>query len=192
MAAVDPQTGIWDMSIAVKRHKCDFLLAGAIATFYTDVGRCADLGCGNGRYCSLFKAAGWPIVHGFEGTPKISELGIYDEIYRLDLTQPPTFQSWYDFVLCLEVGEHIPPQHEQKFINNVCRFVSKDLILSWAIPGQAGSGHVNCKPNKYVIEQFKMRGMEYNSKMTKTLRGFSSLRWFKNTLLVFRRPDAVT
>jgi 2-polyprenyl-3-methyl-5-hydroxy-6-metoxy-1,4-benzoquinol methylase len=106
----------------------------------------------------------------------------------MDLTVPQTLITPYDFVLCLEVGEHIPQQHEQMFLDNLNKFVGRDLVMSWAVPGQySASGHVNNQPNEYVIEQMWSRGLRYQKKMTKILRGYSTLKWFKNTLLVFRR-----
>lgn len=187
---IDKETGIWSLKEAKTRHRCDFLLAASIGTFYNPPKRAVDLGCGNGRYCSIFSSYGWPSVCGYEGTLDVDKLGVYENICYSDLSKPvgKILNSLkYDFVLSLEVGEHIPKQYEQIFINNVCEFVKKDLVLSWAIPGQKGMGHVNERSNEYIIQQFEERGLIFWKKMSDGLRKRSSLKWFKNTIMVFRR-----
>lgn len=183
--AIDTKTGIWSIKMS-RKHKCDYLLAGAIATYYKPK-KFADLGCGDGRYCAIFKSIGWDVVHGYEGTKDIKSLGIYDDIITMDLTKRRYVDINYDLVLSLEVGEHIPRKHEQTFIQNVCEFASKYLVLSWAVPGQGGAGHCNEQPNEYIIEQFKNRGLRLSKIMTQTLREHSSLSWFQNTVMAFKR-----
>ena len=188
MGNIDKDTGIWHMNIAKKRHQHDFLLVAAIATIYKPPSRAADLGCGDGWYCSMLKKYGWPEVNGYEGTPNITELGVYDDILTVDLTKLRFVDINYSFVLCLEVGEHIPKVHEQTFIDNIDRYASKDLVLSWGVPGQySASGHVNNQPNEYIIEEFIKKGFNFNDKSTRYLRQHCSLRHFRNTVMVFAR-----
>jgi 2-polyprenyl-3-methyl-5-hydroxy-6-metoxy-1,4-benzoquinol methylase len=147
-----------------------------------------DIGCGSGMYCRFFSSLGWEIV-GLEGTPNITLLGIYDDILEVDLTKPIESKiSKFDFTLCLEVGEHIPKKHEQQFIDNICYMAGKDLVLSWAIPGQySASGHVNCQLNEYILEQFDERGFDYRASLTIILRESAEFSWFKDTVMCFRR-----
>jgi hypothetical protein len=178
------ESGIWHVSIARRRHKTDEDLAAAICENFAPE-RAADLGCGLGHYCKIFAENGWGVVEGYEGTEGIAEYKVHRWIYRHDLTKPMEFFP-YDFVLCLEVGEHIPEKHEQALINNICRAASKDIVLSWAVPGQySASGHVNCKPNDYVINELAKRGFVLDNNMTKKLREASCFKWFKNTIMVF-------
>ena len=185
MSDIDKETGIWSIEVAKKRHRFDPELANGIIKLYHGTKSIADVGCGNGSYCRFFKEAGVSIVHGYEGTPNISSLGIYDDIMVLDLTKIRYVNIKYETVISIEVGEHIPKEHEQVFIDNVCQFVNKDLVLSWAIPGQGGKGHFNEQPNDYVISEFVKRGLVFDEKRSKDLRKYSSLKWFRNTILVF-------
>lgn len=178
--------GIWTLDTAKKRHRFDYTLAARIGEMWAPK-RFADLGCGNGRYCAVFKAYGWPLVHGYEGTQDIKTLGVYDDIFTLDLAKKRWVEINYDLVMSLEVGEHIPKEHEQVFIDNVCEFVKKDLILSWGIPGQGGKGHVNEQPNDYVVNEFYRRGFRYDKGRARDLRSHASLKWFKDTIMVFMR-----
>jgi len=185
---IDKTSGIWDLKMASKHHSYDPVLAGGIGYLYKPK-RVADLGCGTGRYCKIFESYDW-IVDGYEGTQDIISLGIYDNIHLFDLSQSILgVDTEYDLVVCLEVGEHIPKKYEDIFIDNVSKFASKDLVLSWAIPGQGGKGHFNERTNEYVINKFKEKGLYLNKRFTKILRWYSTLRWFKNTLLVMERKD---
>lgn len=184
MSNVDPETGIWSIEIAKRRHVCDYTLAGAIGTLYTP-DYVADVGCGSGMYCRVFSAYGWS-VDGYEGTPNVMSLGIYDNIVEVDLTQQFDCGKVYDLVVCLEVGEHIPKKYEGVFLDNVCRFASDKIVLSWAVPGQySASGHVNNRSNSYVIRSMESRGFRLSKKATKFLRYYSSKKYFRNTVMAF-------
>jgi len=184
-------SGIWDIQLAKEKHKFDKLLCGAIASIYKPF-RAVDLGCGLGHYCRvLHYGFGWPIVDGFEGTENIKWLSPnYANIQKVDLSTKIDDDIKYDFVLCLEVGEHIPAEKESIFIDNVCNLSLKDILLSWAIPDQGGKGHVNELPNASIISSFSKRGFAINYKKTKYCRKHSSLKWFKNTLMAFERKHA--
>ena len=193
---VDEKTGIWSLSTHKKRTRFDFLLLAKIGILWSEQEKmgypripipkkAADLGCGIGKYCSVLKAYGWPIVHGYEGAPDIKEIAVYDDIMVTDLSKRRWVDIDYDFVLCLEVGEHIPKEHEQVFIDNVCEFTHKDLVLSWALPGFGGKGHFNEQPNEYVISEFTKRGLVFDEETSNDLRKCTFLKWFEHTIMVF-------
>ncbi|KAK7004434.1 hypothetical protein BgiMline_005954, partial [Biomphalaria glabrata] len=52
----------------------------------------------------------------------------------LDLTSPQYDVPIFDWVLSIEVGEHIPPQYEDTYLDNLARHAREGLILSWASP----------------------------------------------------------
>ena len=184
---IDRETGIWSLETAKKRHRYDDKLAEYMATTYKSVNSIADIGCGKGDYCKYLKEQGIPIVHGYEGTPNLKEIATYDDIMVLDLTKRRWAGIEYDLVLCLEVGEHIPQKHEQVFIDNICEFTSKDLILSWAVPGQGGAGHFNEQPNEYIINEFTKRGLTFDNERSQDLRKHATLKWLINTLMKFEK-----
>ena len=180
------ETGIWDLKTAKSHHRFDEALALKIVDMFRPYST-ADVGCGNGQYCKFFKDHGWLNVHGYEGTQDIKKLGIYDDIMVVDLTKRRWVEIDYALTISLEVGEHIPKNFEQVFIDNLCEYVHKDLVLSWAIPGQGGKGHFNEQTNEYVIVEFEKRGLIYILNHSEVLRESASLGWFKNTLMIFRR-----
>ena len=54
----------------------------------------------------------------------------------LDLTLPQYGLPLYDWVMSLEVAEHIPPKYEHIYIDNIVRHAKEGVILSWAKPGK--------------------------------------------------------
>lgn len=188
---INRETGIWSLEIAKKRHRYDSKLVEYIATAYKFVDSIADVGCGKGDYCKCLKEQGIPTVHGYEGTPNIKEIAAYDDIMVVDLTKRRHVGIDYSLVLCLEVGEHIPKKYERVFIDNVCEFTGKDLILSWAIPGQGGAGHFNEQTNDYIISELARRELVFDESASMKLCDAASLRWFKNTLMKFERKRSI-
>jgi len=186
---MDKETGIWDLEEA-NHHLFDPLLAAMIYCLYKPKSL-LDIGCGDGWYCRFFKDCFVSTVLGLEGTCGIASLGIYNEIVEVDLTKPIEDhcpEKFFDLVICLEVGEHIPRKHEETFIHNVTKFVSKSLVLSWGVPGHInGHGHVNLKTNRYVVEKMEKRGLIINEEKTLTLREYNSLWWFKETIMAFEK-----
>lgn len=186
---IDPATGIWDMETVNRGgHKHDDSLVVTLADLY-EPDSVADVGCGDGWYCKRLRELGCPKVHGFEGSVDMVKQGVYDDIFVLDLTKRRWVGVSYDLVLCLEVGEHIPPAYEQVFLDNVAEFGKSAfaIVLSWAVPGQRGRGHVNEKSNSYVEGEMKKRGFVVDQWATRHLRESSTLKWFKNTVVAYGR-----
>jgi hypothetical protein len=140
-----------------------------------------DLGCGNGFIVNeLNKAGFWAI--GFEGDP------VNKSHIKHDLSTPINVEPAQ--VVCIEVGEHVPAQHESTLIDNFAKATAKGAlcVISWAVPGQSGRGHVNCLPPSEVIEKMTNAGFNYEKDLTQDAKkSVSDLPWLPNTLLVFRK-----
>lgn len=144
-----------------------------------------DLGCGMNYYCSVLEHAGYNAV-GIDGC-KLKGVDIVADITGEMIK--PALRGFSGNVISLEVGEHLPPHLSNAYLDNVCSF-GGDVLLSWAIPGQAGVGHINCQSNEWVIEQMESRGMKHVPEITAQLRETvvgCSCSWFKNTLMYFTR-----
>ena len=181
MTTYDPETGI----LSGGKYSLDRQLIDTICETFQPI-KVADLGCGEGRYCKACSDYGYE-VDGYEGSRATCQDAVYDNIECVDLSKPVKPKSDYDLVICLELGEHIPKKYQTVFIDNLDRFSKDILILSWAIPGQGGMGHVNCLSNDKVIGLIEGRGFIFDRDMSKYFRQNSMLSWFKNTLMVFRR-----
>jgi len=144
-----------------------------------------DFGCGEGKYTSNFVANGLNAM-GFDGNPATSTIKY---CHTQELTDASFSLAPVEFLLCLEVAEHVPKQLEDKLIETLHRHVKSNgvLVLSWAVIGQGGLGHVNCQNNDYVINKFTALGYEYDQSESDILRKDSEMPWFRNTIMVFRK-----
>lgn len=165
-------------------------LAAALVSYYRKrPGSIVDLGCGNGWYVRYLRDAGFDVA-GYDANPHTSQMsgGV---CHLADLSKTVWLGVW-DYALSLEVGEHIQPEREQTFIDNIHYHNLCGAVVSWAVPGQTGIGHVNERPNEYIISEFTRRGYEYNAAESARLREAASLPWFRNTIMVFERPSCNT
>lgn len=147
-----------------------------------------DLGCGPGYYIHTFTKADL-LASGRDGNPHTYELtkgaGYYRELHTP--LKEIEVKYKFDLVLSLEVGEHIPQEFEQVFLDNIVRSAKKWIILSWAVPGQKGDGHVNCRSNQYIINEMLDRNYTMQLLETQQLRKKSTAPWFKNSLMCFKQ-----
>ena len=186
--------GIWENPTA-EGHAHDDGLANALVEFFKKEEdpkanlKIMDIGCGDGFY-SRKLYDNYFLVKAFDGNPNTPALtrGL-GEVQ--DFTMPLDLGA-RDWVLCLEVGEHIPHRYENTFIENLDRHNKKGIVLSWAVRGQKGDGHVNCLNNNEVIPMIERLGYELDAKASMKLRESCSLYpkdgyWFRDTLMVFRR-----
>lgn len=151
-----------------------------------------DFGCGKGYYLAQLEQAGFS-VQGIEGT-ELNNFLTKKPVYIHDLSQPVKLslssgQFRQGNVISLEVGEHIPKEGEHNFLDTITNHCSRKLVMSWALPGQPGLGHVNCQPQDYIIKQIMDRGFKYLMKETIEARLVIEQHcdWFQRTLLVFER-----
>jgi len=182
------ETGVWENEV---EHCFDSSLCTELINFFDKKGiknnkdkKICDLGCGcKGYYTKEFLKNNIN-CYGFDGNPETEKAS--QGICKVrDLTIP--YNDVYDWVMCLEVAEHIPKKFEKIFIENLHNNNNKGIILSWAVIGQKGSGHVNCQNNDYVKELFKNLGYKNDIKAENILREKSSLNWFKKTIMVFTK-----
>lgn len=141
-----------------------------------------DFGCGDASYLKNLKEIGCK-VSGCDGNPFTEK--ITDGIgFAADLSIAHDF-GLYDWVISFEVGEHLPKEFENIFIDNLCNHAKNGIIMSWAFPDQPGEGHVNCQPSEYIIEQLYKRNFLLDITETNNLRNLAETWWFKNNLLIF-------
>jgi len=147
-----------------------------------------DLGCGNGEYSKRLHEAGFESVTGLEG--KLPLEAEFNNIQEQDLTVPFVLEKPGNCVF-LEVAEHIPAKFEDIMLTNIANSCSNNLIMSWAIRGQAGEGHVNCVDNYEAVAKIEAKGFKYLSEESISARNAipddNPYFWFKNTTLVFKK-----
>ena len=124
-------------------HMHDSSLADAVAALLKQEGArtVGDFGCGLGFYVRDLRRAGL-MVGGFDGNPDTAKLS-EGRCQVADLSATLDFGTRWDWILSLEVAEHIPHEFEAAFVGNLHRHNRQGIILSWG--NQAGHGHVNLK-----------------------------------------------
>lgn len=181
-------TTIWTLETAKKEHLHSRRLAEGLAKVLPSTEPVLDLGCGRGFYLDYLARRGFHCL-GVEGTPGISEIALFPDIIQADLSRPLDLKWPPSSVLCIEVAEHLLSDQEAQLLDNIHRYCSGWLVISWAVPGQAGTGHHNCRPNSYVYKQLASRGFELLPLATFELRELAGIDhgFFRNTLLAFCR-----
>ena len=143
-----------------------------------------DFGCGKGEYLDQLTKT-YPHIEatGFEGYQTDV---VFKNVVKLDLANILDLKP-VDLVISIEVGEHIPKQFEQVFIDNISKSAKSHAIVSWAIEGQGGNGHVNCQNNEYIIDQMIKRGWVLDKETTDAIRYIMPPIWIQDTLMVFNK-----
>jgi hypothetical protein len=170
-------------------EQLDLLLKNAKGTYESVI----DFGAGVGQYGHALLAKDprhrYLGFDGAGGSEKVSHhfLSFFDLSVPLSLPRA-------DWVLSLEVGEHVHHSYEGMEIRNIHAHNKKGIILSWAILGQGGYQHVNCHSEKYLVNIFTELGYIYDVEQTKAFREAKNVSaytpyhlWFRHSLYVFRR-----
>ena len=178
------ETGCW-MSGVSEKHEFSLELANWVACYLDKTKRTYDFGCGVGHYLDYLKKNNFIDLVGYEGVVPANRL--FENIISQDFTKHFDLERKGN-VICLEVGEHIPAQYQNTFLDNVTNACDDILILSWAIRGQLGLFHVNCLNNDEVIQEVEKRGFVFLNDETLSARNCikENCDWFKNTILIFK------
>jgi hypothetical protein len=164
-----------------------------------------DLGCGHNFYVSVLRYAGYDAVgvdmvdlgsnHFIESdiTKSFRQVaGRNTDAQLIGIKKSNGVELFFPKkhnVISLEVGEHLPPDKSDAYLDNVTAF-GGDILMSWAVLGQAGVGHINNHDNHWVIQKMKDRGYHMDFQMTHDLRQAvvgCHCTWFLNTLMYFRK-----
>ncbi|XP_067672745.1 uncharacterized protein [Haliotis asinina] len=147
----------------------------------------ASFGDGPGDYKKFLDATHQLRAYdAYDGAPYARETsgGV---VQFADLTVPLYGLPLYDWVISLEVAEHIPAKYEDVYFDNVVRHARKGVVLSWAVPGQTGLQHVNNRPLEYVQNLFSSKGFDTDIVASKELQEKASFPWLKHNIHVYRR-----
>lgn len=180
------KTGIWSEDEAWT-HAFSYYTAKYIGDYFEKDIPVIDLGCGKGTYIKYLWDRGFTEVSGIEGS-ELSDMDI-PFVTVADLSKPLERNGWSGNVISIEVFEHIPKEHEAQFVENICNCCSGKLVISVAVKGQPGLGHVNCQDNDYVIRLFEGRGFRFMPERTAEIRAKVEphVDYLRNTLMVFER-----
>ncbi len=163
-------------------------LSDALITYLNDnnANTCVDFGCGTSAYYVRYLNKNHFLCDGFDGNP--NSFKISKGLVKIqDLAESFHLDKKYDFVISLEVAEHIPKEYEKIYIENLHRHNAQGIIISWARIGQGGRGHVNEKDNISVKKIFENLGYVNDVEGENFLRSKAQLKHFKNTVMIFKK-----
>lgn len=150
-----------------------------------------DFGCGIGSYLESALMHGLEI-RGYDISPEAKEFTpepLHSYITYIDCTKSIGHVK-FDLVISFETAEHIEPSGTDQFIKNLVNATGKTLLFTAAPPGQEGTGHINCRPKEFWIEEFS-KELKYNPELSDEIAaiwGLQGAPWYivKN-LIVFER-----
>lgn len=181
-------TGFWSAANAHTHHVFSEPLSEWIAEYLkNDKDKPTyDFGCGLGNYLHKLSTCGFTNLTGYEGDPAHKK--VFANIRKQDLTLPFSVPTPGNCIF-LEVAEHIPAEFEEAALTNVLAACNDKLIMSWAVRGQAGFGHVNCLDNHEVIAKMEGKGLTYleQDSMASRQINLDNAPWFKHTILIFKK-----
>ena len=182
------QTGYWDPNFATQVHVHSQLVSNWIMNLLKDLKEepIIDFGCGMGTYLNDLYNNGHKTLIGVEAIPPKND-------YPFEIKSHNLAES-FDLgikgnVISLEVGEHLPAEYMQMFLQNVTSHCSNYLIISWALRGQGGYGHFNELNNDEVIPEITKRGFEYLEDLSMDARKNveDEFGYFRNTIMIFKK-----
>ena len=183
--AVPTASGAWRLQAANYTYFMDRGLVSALAKHFAG-GSVLELGAGKGCYSAALRRTGLMTgVRAIDGAPGVAEMtgGL---VHTADLTAELQLGA-ADWVLCLEVAEHIPRAHEEAFVQNLHAHNRRGIVLSWS-NNEGGNGHVNLRTVEWVAARFGALGYDHDAAATKALRdAVKDIAWLRDTILVLRR-----
>jgi hypothetical protein len=151
----------------------------------------ADVGAGSGKYSEWLNDTGLVTAYAFDGSPDV-ELVTKGRVLSADLGRPLNLWRRFDWVLCLEVAEHVQPDLTPTFLGNLDAHAEHGVVLSWARPGDEGLGHMNPQSEQEVLKLIQEHTSLYLDRpRTEQLRAAAGLPALAESVLVLTRhpPD---
>jgi SAM-dependent methyltransferase len=118
-----------------------------------------DVGCGVGTWVKTLKSHGVEDSLGIDGSyvDQASLLIKADSFFACDIQKPFALGRTFDVAMSLEVAEHLSFERAESFISDLCK-LAPVVLFSAAIPGQAGTNHVNEQWPTYWAALFQQNG----------------------------------
>jgi len=150
-----------------------------------------DFGCSTGLYLNEIQKR-LPNIEaiGFEFSEDAVRHALCKNVKQFDLTQPILREkkdNTFTLGLCLEVLEHIDDSNWKPVLDNITK-LSDIIIFSAAIPGQGGTGHINCRNKIDWIRRFYSLGwvidLDHTKHMLEYMKNGYHMGWFAFNAMV--------
>lgn len=152
-----------------------------------------DLGAGSGHYSAFLNATNRYTAHAFDGAESAEQISS-GRVRHARLDDPNLWLGQqFDWVMCLEVGEHVPIERERFFVDNIVRHAVKGIVLSWSLHPdevQGSTVHPNAKRTLAEVERAVIDVAPFfvvDKEAGQTLRELATVPWLRESVTVFRR-----
>ena len=170
-------------------HITDKRLARALSWFFRGK-TVGSFGDGPGAYKrEIEKLDEVKLYDAYDGAPFCEETS-EGRVKFLDLTVPQYGLPIYDWIISLEVAEHIPKKYEAIYVDNLVRHCREGIVMSWAQPGQGGLSHINNRPPNYAVNVMEQQGFRLDMYLSSRLRDASIFLWLRMNINVFKRNES--
>ena len=96
----------------------------------------------------------------------------------------------FSLAICLEVGEHLPPERAPGFVTDLTR-LAPVVLFSAAVPGQGGTNHVNEQWSEYWVALFEAQGWTCRDAVRPWVRTNEDVAWwYRQNLYLAVAPTA--
>lgn len=108
-----------------------------------------------------------------------------------DLRKPIPNLFWFKahLVLCLEVAEHLEPEHADTLIDSLCS-LGNTILFSAAIPCQGGLNHINEQWQSWWAKKFASRGFYPWVLDIRTLINDDVDIWYAQNMVLYIKQDS--
>jgi len=147
----------------------------------------ADFGAGGGHYAAWLNDTGLVRAFALDGTRQAAELtgGV---VLEVNLVEEMGLWRNFSWVMCLEVGEHIPQQYASGLLRNLRHHAQEGLVMSWSDDWE-GIGHVNClSRDEFVAKVQGETGFILDPRATEAVKASCEIEYIARTVAVFRAP----
>jgi SAM-dependent methyltransferase len=170
--------------------------AERIAKVILDVVRPASLfefGCGRGALLGAIADLGVP-AFGCDGSHHgvvLSPPSAF--VFQADLRRPVHLNRTFDYVLCIEVAEHLPKRAARGLVQTLVNTARTGVIFAASGPeDDAGDDHINLQPPSYweaLFAEFGLTVDEARSRaLVERLTAAGAPDWYAHTQLFVRGP----
>ena len=197
-------TGAWKLSNASRwphGHICDETFAFEVSRLlrpqHSQQQRATtvlDVGAGVGVYGAFFASCrqqrapsiAWTGIDGSDGVEQLSE-GAPGGVSQVNLCNSSADVGVHDWVMSLEVGEHIPRACLASYLRILDRSNRVGAVLSWGHYGQPGIGHITPRAGRDVAAMMRFLGYLEDVNASAVLQGAASATWLAHNARVYRR-----
>ena len=199
ITVADRSTGAWRLFgpwPGSSHFPVDLGLARTLQCLFRN-GTVLDVGAGSGAYGAWFASCAEfrPRWTGYDGAANVEAFsatgppGAFTRRLNLCDIDNATDVGRFDWVMSLEVAEHLPGRCLGSYLNLLVRSNILGIVLAWG-QGRGGKGHVSPRTRDEVAQIMRSLGYTLAANVTALLRMTARFGWLRKDLACYVRQNA--